>query len=101
MPSVGFLIGGAIVVAGVAYYIYKNGNTRELSDDTYKNKNKENNAGMKKLLSDDDKYNTYKTLIENAVKEKDFKTLEEFLDSRAKNYPDLLKMIEEALKGRK
>ena len=37
----------------------------------------------------------------NYFKEKDFKTLEEFLDSRAKNYPDLLKMIENALKGRK
>ena len=24
MPSVGFLIGGAIVVAGVAYFMYKN-----------------------------------------------------------------------------
>lgn len=105
MPSVGFLISGAIVVAGVAYYMYKNGNnnekSNELSDDTNKNNNKANNAGMKKLLSDDDKYNTYKTLIEKAVKEKDFNTLKEFLDSRAKNYPDLLNMIENTLKDKK
>jgi uncharacterized membrane protein (DUF106 family) len=89
MPHVGFLLAG-VIIAGVAYFIHKN------STD-----NSNNSTSIKKLLSDDDKYNTYKTIIENAIKEKDWQTLEDFLDSRAKNYSDLVEMIKEALKEKR
>ena len=86
------LVGGTMVVAAaVAYLIYK-------SND---NKTKEEKQPIKKLLDDDDKYNTYKSIIENAIKEKDWQTLEDFLDSRAKHYPDLISMIRDALKDKK
>lgn len=85
------LVGGVIAVVGIAYLIYKNNNE----------KSKQSNKPMKKLLDDDDKYNTYKTIINEAIQEKDWQTLEDFLDSRAKKYPDLIKMINEALKERK
>ena len=49
------------------------------------------------LLSAEDRYNTYVAVIETAIKEKDWLTLEEFLNSRAKTYPDLLKRMEDAL----
>jgi hypothetical protein len=85
------LVGGVIVVAGIVYLVYKNKDVNA----------KKTNKPMKKLLDDDDKYNTYKTIIEGAIKEKDWQTLKDFLDSRAKNYPDLIDMINEALKERK
>lgn len=85
------LVGGAIAVAVIVYLIYKNKDANQ----------KEASKPIKKLLDDDDKYNTYKTIIENAIKEKDWETLENFLDSRAKKYPDLINIINEALKDRK
>lgn len=86
------LVGGAmVVVVGVAYLIYKS-NDKKI---------KKEERPIKKLLDDDDKYNTYKSIIENAIKEKDWQTLEDFLDSRAKHYPDLISMIKDALKDKK
>jgi len=86
------LVGGVIVVAGIAYLIYKSSDAKGTQSSS---------KPMKKLLEDDDKYNTYKTIISEAIKEQDWKTLEDFLDSRAKKYPDLVDMINKALKERK
>lgn len=91
MPAVVYILGG-IVISGVVYYFYK----QNYTDNEINNK-----KPIKKLIEDEDKYNGYKTIIENAIKEKDWQTLEDFLDSRAKRFPDLIKMIEEALKERK
>ncbi|WP_066348610.1 hypothetical protein [Aliarcobacter cryaerophilus] len=85
------LIGGVVVVAGIAYLMYKN------SDNIQKNKS---NKPIKKLIDDDDKYNGYKDMIETAIYKKDWQTLEDLLDSRVKKYTDLIKMIEEALKNK-
>ncbi len=85
------LIGGVVVVAGIAYLMYKN------SDNSQKNKP---NKPIKKLIDDDDKYKGYKVMIETAISKKDWQTLEDLLDSRVKKYPDLIKMIEEALKNK-
>lgn len=85
------LVGGVIAVAGIAYLIYKNNETKSTPS----------RKPLKKLLDDDDKYNTYKTIINEAIQKKDWQTLEDFLDSRAKKYPDLIAMITEALKEKK
>lgn len=91
MPSVGFLIGGAIVVAGVAYFMYKNNDNKKESDGVVNN-----------LLSNENRYKRDKNIIKDAIEEEDWATLEGMLNSKSiKNFPDLIKMIEEALKGRK
>ena len=92
MPSVGFLIGGAIVIAGVAYFIYKNSDEKVNND----------NQPIEKLLSDENRYKGDKNIVQNAIKEKDWEMLEELIKDRSiKDFPDLIKIIEEALKGRK
>ena len=91
MPPVGFLIGGAIVFAGVAYFVYKNSDNK-----------KENDIVVNNLLSKENRYKRDKNIIEDAIKEGDWETLDGMLDSKSiKDFPDLIKMIEEALKGRK
>lgn len=91
MPSVGFLIGGAIVIAGVAYFVFKNSEEKV-----------DNNQSIEKLLSDENRYKGDKNIVQNAIKEKDWEMLEELINDRSiKDFPDLIKMIEEALKGRK
>ena len=91
MPSVGFLIGGAIVVAGVAYFMYKNNDNKKESDGVVNN-----------LLSNENRYKRDKNIIKDAIEEEDWATLEGMLNSKSiKYFPDLIKMIEEALKGRK
>ena len=43
-----------------------------------------------------------KNIIKDAIEEEDWATLEGMLNSKSiKDFPDLIKMIEEALKGRK
>jgi hypothetical protein len=92
MPPVGFLIGGAIVIAGVAYFIYKNSDEKVNND----------NQPIEKLLSDENRYKGDKNIVQNAIKEKDWEMLEELIKDRSiKDFPDLIKIIEEALKGRK
>lgn len=91
MPTVVYILGG-IVISGVAYYLYKQNNTDNKSN---------SEKPVKKLIEDEDKYNGYKTIIENAIKEKNWENLEALLNSGVKRFPDLIKMIEEALKGRK
>jgi len=92
MPPVGFLIGGAIVIAGVAYLIYKNSDEKVNND----------NQPIEKLLSDENRYKGDKNIVQNAIKEKDWEMLEELIKDRSiKDFPDLIKIIEEALKGRK
>ncbi len=93
-PAIGTvaLIGGAIVVAGVAYLVYKNKN----NDNSGKR-----NSLTKKLLDDDDRYDTYKATIEDYVKEKNWQNLEALLSSGVRRFPDLIKMIEEALNNKR
>ena len=56
---------------------------------------------LHKLISDEDKYKGDKSIIEDAIREKDWKTLEDFQDRPGlKKFPDLIKMIEEALKNK-
>ena len=56
---------------------------------------------LNKSISDDDSYDGDKRIIKEAIRDKDWKTLEEFKDSPSlKKFPDLIKMIEDALKNK-
>lgn len=84
------VIGGAALVAGACYLIYKNNN-----GDTARRE-----KPIEKLLSDDDRYDTDKTIILRAIEEEDWGTLEDLLDSSTKDFPDLIRIINNALKDR-
>ncbi|OCL97198.1 hypothetical protein [Arcobacter porcinus] len=85
------LIGGAIVVAGIAYLVYKN------SD-----KQKPKREFTDSLSTKEDRYKSDKKIIEEAMIENDWETLEAMSkDRRVKEFPDLIKMIEEALKNKR
>ncbi|MCG3717754.1 hypothetical protein [Aliarcobacter butzleri] len=82
------LIGGVVVVAGVVYLLYKNSN-------------KSNNT-VSQLVTDEDQYKGDKNIVINAIKEKDWDLLEELLkDKSFQQYPDLIKIVKEALEERK
>ncbi|MDD2507562.1 MAG: hypothetical protein PHS78_00810 [Aliarcobacter skirrowii] len=95
-PAIGtaVIIGGIVVVAaGVAYFMYKNKNRDNISINS-------SSKPVGKLLSDDDRYDTDKTIILTAIVEQDWETLEDLLVSSTQDFPDLIKMIEEALKNK-
>ena len=93
-PAIGTaVIIGGIVVAGVAYFMYKNKNRDNISINS-------SSKPVGKLLSDDDRYDTDKTIILTAIVEQDWETLEDLLVSSTQDFPDLIKMIEEALKNK-
>lgn len=82
------LVGGVVVIAGVVYFLYKNGNNTNGS-----------NKSITKIISDDDKYIRDKRVVIDAIKEKDWELLEELLnDKNFQKYQDLITMIKEALK---
>lgn len=88
VAEISVLVGGVIVVAGIAYLMQKNSHTRQ--NDT---------QSIKKLLSDEDRYRGDKRIVFNAIQENDWDTLEELLkDNGIKEFPDLINMIKEALK---
>ena len=93
-PAIGTVVViGGIVVAGVAYLMYKNKNRDNISINS-------SSKRVGKLLSDDDRYDTDKTIILTAIVEQDWETLEDLLVSSTQDFPDLIKMIEEALKNK-
>jgi len=81
------LVGGAILVAGTVYYLSSS-------------ESKEKEESINKLLSDEDRYNGDKSIIEDAINEKDWETLEDMLESSTSDFPDLINMINNALKNR-
>ncbi len=81
------LIGGVILLAGGMYYFYTQNSTKEKSS-------------VKKLLSDEDRYQTDRKIIEEAIVEKDWETLEDMLNSSTKDFPDLIEMIKKALENK-
>lgn len=82
------LVGGAILVGGAVIY-YLSQTNKEKRTKKYK-----------KLVSDEHRYESRKDIILTAIKEKDWETLEDMLDSSTRDFPDLIKMIEKALKDR-
>ena len=90
-PAIGTVVViGGIVVAGVAYLMYKN-------SDNKKTKNKFSDS----LSTKEDWYKNDKIIIEEAIAKNDLEILNEMLnDRKVKEFPDLIKMIEEALKNK-
>ena len=87
------LVGGVILVAGTIIY---------LNNSKKQNKNNSSSQGsINKILTDENRYKGDKLVIEDAIKEKDWKTLEDMLNSRTSDFPDLIKMIKKALNNRK
>jgi len=81
------LVVGAILVAGTVYYLSSS-------------ESKEKEESINKLLSDEDRYNGDKSIIEDAINEKDWEILEDMLESSTSDFPDLINMINNALKNR-
>jgi len=54
-----------------------------------------------KLSTHDHRYKVDKSIIEDAIKESDWQILEDMLDSRTSDFPDLIQMIKEALNNKK
>ncbi len=75
----------ALVVVGVVIYIVSK--TKPQS-----NQSKEFDDEMEKA-----RYQGHKNTIEKAIRENDFAYLEEAKDTRIRDFPDLIAMIEEAL----
>lgn len=82
--SVVLIVGAAILIGGLIYYSSANKKSKK----------------HKKLVSDEDRYESRKDIILTAIAEKDWQTLEDMLDSSTRDFPDLIKMIEKALKDR-
>lgn len=82
------LIGGVIVIAGAIYYLKS----------TSRIKTKE--SSVTNILTKENRKKGYKSVIEDAIKEEDWETLEDMLNSRASDFPDLLKMIKKALENK-
>lgn len=79
------LIGGIVLVAGVGY-ILLNSNKKETS--------------VSDILTKEGRYEEYKSLIEDAIKSDDYEYLERKLNSKMADFPDLIKMINDALKNK-
>jgi len=75
-----------IVIGGIIYY-----NTQQKKDKNY-------NQNLNKLLSDNDRYLGDKSIIEDAIREQDKELLESMLNSSTSDFPDLIEMIQKALK---
>jgi len=82
------LVGGVIIVAGVVYYV------------TNSKSQVEKEVNLNKLLSDEDRYNGDKSIIKDAITEKDWELLEDMLVSSTSDFPDLISIIENALTNR-
>lgn len=80
---------GAVMVAGAIYY---------LSD--RKNKNKTNDRDN--ILSNADRFDTYKEIVKEMIEKKEWDELENMLKNNLalKDFPEIIKMIKEALENR-
>ena len=79
------LIGGIVLIAGVGYILF-NSNKKKTS--------------VSEILTKEGRYKEYKSLIEDAIKSGDYEYLERKLNSRMTDFPDLINMINEALKNK-
>lgn len=86
------LVGGVIIVAGAIIY-FNNSKKKRKS-------NSSSQGSINKILSDENRHKGDKLVIEDAIKEKDWETLEDMLNSRTSDFPDLIIIIEDALKNK-
>ena len=67
---------------------------------TNKNINQIKKTPIKKILSDENRYKGDKSIVTTAIKEKDWETLEDMLNSDTSDFPDLIEIIKKALNNR-
>jgi len=84
------LIGSVVLVLGTVIYFNKKQKNISLAQDS-----------VDKLSTHDHRYKVDKSIIEDAIKESDWQILEDMLDSRTSDFPDLIQMIKEALNNKK
>ncbi|RDU64938.1 hypothetical protein CQA53_07220 [Helicobacter didelphidarum] len=96
MPNAGFIIGALVVVgAGIAVYALRN---KETQDNV---KQSQPRPQYGKIVSDEEDYRINKAVIEEAIQEKDYQTLEDMKTSHiVKKHSDLVEMIDKALKNK-
>ena len=81
-------IGAIVLVAGVGYILLNS------------NKKKKKETSVSEILTKEGRYEEYKSLIEDAIKSDDYEYLERKLNSKMADFPDLINMINNALKNR-
>ncbi len=86
------LVGGVILVAGAI--IYLNNSKKKVRS------NSSSQGSINKILTDENRYKGDKLVIEDAIREEDWETLEDMLNSRTSDFPDLIKIIKKALKNK-
>ena len=82
------LIGGIVLIAGVGYILLNS------------KKKKEKETSVSEILTKKGRYEENKSLIEDAIKNKDYDYLERKLNSKMSDFPDLVNIIKNALKNR-
>jgi len=85
------LVGGVILVTGAI--IFLNNSKKESS-------NSSSQGSINKILTDENRYKGDKLIIEDAIRKNDWEILEDMLDSRTSDFPDLIQMIKKALNNR-
>lgn len=79
------IVGGIMLVLGTIIYLNKTKTSKQPVDD---------------ILTKEGRYEEYKSLIEDAIINKDYEYLEKKLTSKMTDFPDLIQMIKKALKNR-
>ncbi len=79
------IVGGIVLVLGTIIYLNKTKTSKQPVDD---------------ILTKEGRYEEYKSLIEDAIINKDYEYLEKKLTSKMTDFPDLIQMIKKALKNR-
>lgn len=87
------LVGGVVLVAGTIIYLNS-------SKKRTRSKSSLSKGSINKILTDENRYKGDKLVIEDAIREEDWEILEDMLDSRTSDFPDLIQMIKKALKNR-
>ena len=87
------LVGGVMTFSGIVSKSKKFIKER-------KKPNKDQETPVKEILTEDGRYEEYKSLIEDAIENKDFEYLEEKLNSKMRDFPDLIEMIKKTLDDR-
>jgi tRNA A37 N6-isopentenylltransferase MiaA len=81
-----------LLAVGTVYYLTRLNRNRNI--------NQIKKTPIKKILSDENRYKGDTSIIATAIKEKDWETLEDMLNSDTRDFPDLIEIIKEALNNK-
>ena len=98
------IVGVVALAAVVAIRFFDQGKNKNNIDSNAESTPKPNIDSKTETSSNqagqDDRYIWHKRTIQKAIEEKDFDYLERAKDTRMQDYPDLIAMIDEALKNK-